>query len=155
MKKILLDLFKDYSDSQDTTQPACVRTVTNSGSRYDDWDNHMSVSVQSTNEVPSELETYLSKPAIPRSEDFDILVWWKSNALEFSTLSSMARDVLVAPASSVASESAFSHGRRLISDFRSRLTPKTVEALMCLQDWFRASGIFIISHFVPYSFQYD
>ena len=30
--------------------------------------------------------------------------------------------------------------KRLISDFRSRLSPKTVEELMCLQDWFRASG---------------
>jgi hypothetical protein len=52
----------------------------------------------------------------------------------------MARDVLVAPASSVPSESAFCLARRLISDFRSHLTPKTVEELICLQDWFRASS---------------
>ena len=58
----------------------------------------------------------------------------------YSTLSRMAHDVLVVPASTVASESAFSTGRRIISDFRSRLTPKTVEALICLQDWMRASG---------------
>jgi hypothetical protein len=95
---------------------------------------------QPTNEVPTELEVYLSKQAIPRSDDFDILGWWKNKSLEYPTLSCMARDVLVAPASSVPSESAFSLARRLISDFRSRLTPKTVEELMCLQYWFRASG---------------
>jgi hypothetical protein len=52
----------------------------------------------------------------------------------------MARDVLVALALLVPSEYAFSLARRLISDFRSHFTPKTVEELMCLQDWFRASG---------------
>jgi len=52
----------------------------------------------------------------------------------------MAWDVLAVPASTVTSESAFSMGRRIISDFRSRLTPKNVEALICLQDWLRASG---------------
>jgi hypothetical protein len=53
----------------------------------------------------------------------------------------MARDVLAVPASTVASESTFSTGRRTISDFRSRLTPQNVEALICMQDWIRASGI--------------
>jgi hypothetical protein len=52
----------------------------------------------------------------------------------------MARDILVAPASSLPSESAFSLARRLILDFRSRLSPKTMEELMCLQDWFHAFG---------------
>jgi hypothetical protein len=140
VKKTLLELFKDYSVGQETTQAPCVRVQTNASARYADWDNHVNLNIQPTNEVPSELEAYLSKQVIPRSDDFDILVWWKSNALEYPTLSRMARDVLVAPASSVPSESAFSLARRLISDFRSRLTPKTVEELMCLQDWFRASG---------------
>ena len=56
----------------------------------------------------------------------------------------MARDILVIPASSVPSESAFSMGRRIISDFRSRLAPKTVEALICLQDWIRGTGIVLL-----------
>ncbi|CAM0905408.1 unnamed protein product [Alopecurus aequalis] len=59
---------------------------------------------------------------------------WQAN------VASMARDVLAVPASTVASESAFSTGRRVISDFRSRLTPDTVESLICLQDWFRTSS---------------
>ena len=40
----------------------------------------------------------------------------------------------------VASESAFSTGERVVSDFRSRLTTDTIEALICLQDWLRAAG---------------
>ncbi|KAL6888962.1 hypothetical protein ACP4OV_009988 [Aristida adscensionis] len=117
-----------------------ANVATNASGRYADWDSHMSSTATSEIEVPSELETYLNKPPIPRGGQFDILAWWKSNAFEYPTLSRMARDILVVPASTVASESAFSTGGRVISDFRSRLTPGTVEALVCLQDWMRASG---------------
>ena len=84
VKKTLLDLFKDYSDSQETTQAPSVTVQTNASGRYADWDNHVNLNAQPTNEVPSELESYLSKPAIPRSDGFfDILGWWRSNALEY------------------------------------------------------------------------
>ena len=38
----------------------------------------------------------------------------------------------------VASESAFSTSGRVISPHRSSLTPKMIEALMCMQAWSRA-----------------
>jgi hypothetical protein len=38
--------------------------------------------------------------------------------------------LLAIPASSIPSESAFSMARRTINDFRSSLTPKTLEALI-------------------------
>lgn len=47
----------------------------------------------------------------------------------------MARDFLAIPASTVASESAFSSSGRLVSPHRNRLHPKTIEALMCAQSW--------------------
>ena len=90
--------------------------------------------------MPSELETYLAKPPILRGGQFDILSWWRSNSLEYPTISCMSRDMLAALVSTVAFESAFSTSGRIISDFRSRLKPETVEALVCLQDWMRASG---------------
>ena len=47
----------------------------------------------------------------------------------------MARDLLTPPVSTVASESAFSAGNRVLDDRRSRLTPDILECLICLKDW--------------------
>ncbi|GAB2281718.1 hypothetical protein Dimus_039491 [Dionaea muscipula] len=55
----------------------------------------------------------------------------------FPTLASIARDIFAIPASTVASESAFSTGGRVITDRRSSLLPRTVEALVCTQSWLK------------------
>lgn len=88
-----------------------------------------------TTHVKSELDYYLEESVIPRSENFDILCWWKTNGSKYPTLQAIARDVLAIPVSTVASESAFSTGGRFVSPHRSRLHPKTLEALMCAQNW--------------------
>ncbi|CAN1339507.1 Putative AC9 transposase [Linum perenne] len=51
----------------------------------------------------------------------------------------MAKDVLAVRVSTVASESAFSTGGRVLDAFRSSLTPKVVESLICTQNWVRSS----------------
>ncbi|XP_016665500.1 uncharacterized protein [Gossypium hirsutum] len=38
------------------------------------------------------------------------------------------------------SESAFSMGKKVITPLRSSLKPKTVQAVVCLDDWMRAKG---------------
>ena len=49
----------------------------------------------------------------------------------------MTRDILTYHVSTIALESAFSPGRRVLDEYWSRLDPTTVEALACLQDWYR------------------
>ena len=86
----------------------------------------------------SELVKYLDEEIEVGKSNFDVLLWWKVNSPRFPILSEMARDVLSIPVSSVASECAFSTGGRILDSFRSSLTPKLVQALVCLQDWLRS-----------------
>jgi hypothetical protein len=90
--------------------------------------------------VKSEVDKYLSEDNESDTKDFDIQKWWKANATRFPILSRLARDLLAIPITSVASESAFSVGGRTLDDFRTSLTPKMVERLVCANDWLRGGG---------------
>ena len=46
----------------------------------------------------------------------------------------IARDVLTVPVSTVASETAFSVGGRVVSKKRCNLSPEAIEAVVCLKD---------------------
>lgn len=81
----------------------------------------------------NEFKIYLSLPLC--DEDTDPLTWWKSNQLQFPTLSNMARDYLAIPATSVPSEEIFSLGKNLITDKRNRLAGKTIRVCLCLKSW--------------------
>ena len=92
----------------------------------------------------SELDEYLEAPPEKMDvESFEILKWWSEKCTTYKVLASMAKDILAIPVSTVASESAFSTSGRVVDEFRSSLGPKTVEALICAQDWLRASTICI------------
>ncbi|KAL6133951.1 hypothetical protein ACLB2K_066184 [Fragaria x ananassa] len=67
--------------------------------------------------------------------ELDILSWWKMEQHRYPILFHMARDVLTIPISTVASESAFSVGGRVLDQYRSSLLPDTVQALLCTRDW--------------------
>ena len=85
--------------------------------------------------IKSELDFYLEENVLPRTPDFDVLSWWKTNGVKFPTLQRVARDILAIPISTVASESAFSTSGRVVGPSRNRLHAKTLEALMCSQSW--------------------
>jgi len=68
---------------------------------------------------------------------FDALEWWKEKNLKFRILSKMAVDVLVILITTVASESAFSAGGRVIDPHRASLGTKMVDMLICGADWYR------------------
>jgi hypothetical protein len=87
----------------------------------------------------SELDRYLAEECEEDDKRFEILAWWKGQSSRFPILSKLARDVLAIQISTVASESAFSTGGRVLDDFRTSLTPFMVEALVCTQDWLRRS----------------
>ncbi|KAI8555377.1 hypothetical protein RHMOL_Rhmol05G0170300 [Rhododendron molle] len=67
-------------------------------------------------------------------QSFDILAWWKKNEMTFPILSILARDLLTSPVSSVASESAFSIGNRVLDERTNRLAPDILDCLICLKD---------------------
>ena len=91
----------------------------------------------------TELDVYLDAPREKVDGTFDILKWWKRHSDTYKVLSDMTRDILAVPVSTVSSESAFSTLGRVLDQFRSNLGPKTVETLICAQDWLRASSICI------------
>ena len=91
-------------------------------------------------EIHNEVDKYLMEaPENPKNQGFDLCPWWKENAPRYPILSKVAKDMFAIPVSTVASESAFSLGSRIVDPFRSSLTPKMVEALVCSCDWLRAT----------------
>jgi hypothetical protein len=89
----------------------------------------------------TEIERYFAEDVEPPSKSFDALMWWKINSSKFPVLADVARDVLAIPITTVASESAFSTGGRVIDPFWSSLAPKTMEVLICTQNWLRSSCV--------------
>ncbi|KAL2937404.1 putative AC transposase [Bienertia sinuspersici] len=53
-------------------------------------------------------------------------------------LEGIAKDILVIPASTIASKSAFSAGRRVLDEKRSRPSSKSIEMCVCKKDWDQA-----------------
>ncbi|KAE8732306.1 hypothetical protein F3Y22_tig00002237pilonHSYRG01564 [Hibiscus syriacus] len=81
-----------------------------------------------------ELEKYLEDKVKPGVKKLDLLNWWKNKSKIYPIISLMARDILAIPISTVASEFAFSAGGHVLDSFRSSLTPKIVECLICAQN---------------------
>ncbi|CAL1354099.1 unnamed protein product [Linum trigynum] len=94
----------------------------------------------------SELQLYLADPLIPAFGDidgvskllpFDVLQYWKDHQFRFPHLSKMAKDVLSIPITSVASESSFSLGGRILTKWRTSILSDTLEAVVTTRNWIR------------------
>nr|GEU33512.1 zinc finger BED domain-containing protein RICESLEEPER 2-like [Tanacetum cinerariifolium] len=137
-------LYEDYvrihapqSNSSSVLGKHSNDTTTNPLTR-DRLRDKMKSSSTSTSTI-SELDKYLceSVEAFDSNVKFDILAWWKVNSPRFPILSLMARDLLAIPISTVAFKSVFSTSGRVLDTFRSSLSDKSIEILICTQDWLR------------------
>ncbi|KAL2938003.1 putative AC9 transposase [Bienertia sinuspersici] len=74
---------------------------------------------------------------MPRNSEtpFDNLEYWKSQSVSFPVMSRIAKDVLAIPITSIAVESSFSVGGRVLTKYRSSLCTDNVEAFMTTQNW--------------------
>ncbi|KAL2893533.1 Zinc finger BED domain-containing protein RICESLEEPER 2 [Bienertia sinuspersici] len=97
-----------------------------------------------TSESKSELEKYLQEDKEAKNPNFDILTWWKDQQKRYPILHKIDKDVLAIPVSIFASESNLSMWGRVLDDFRTSLTPKMVEALVCTNDWLRTSHTLLV-----------
>ena len=143
IRKLMYELLVEY---QDAPEGVGTSQVSNSAAQnqcqdevFDIFDQYMSSQpALCTSNVHTELDLYLDEPPLPRTQELDIINWWKFGGIKYPTLQKIAHDILAIPITTVASESAFSTSGRILSPHRSRLAPKMAEALMCMQAWSRA-----------------
>ncbi|KAL4388481.1 hypothetical protein GQ457_09G023180 [Hibiscus cannabinus] len=134
------DLVKEYeakmsSGSEPQVFSTTSHTVVANKGNFKKYDTFISTKKKRKSQVLSQLDRYLDDDVIPRTPNFDILNWWKTIGPQFPILQAIARDIYAIPVSTVASESSFSTGGRLVNPQRNRLHPSTVEALACCQSW--------------------
>jgi len=96
---------------------------------------------QRLEDTRDELETYGSTPPV----DMDPKKFWLQyyvkpgadpNSSLFPNLAQMARDFLSKPASSAGVERLFSRAKAVISDKQAAMKSDTVNALLCLRNWY-------------------
>ncbi|CAN1323098.1 Zinc finger BED domain-containing protein DAYSLEEPER [Linum perenne] len=140
IKYLFYDLLNEYNKVETSMNPS---SSTNhheheqGGSKWlNGFDSYVS-GIVSNQDYKEEFKKYLREPLLSRTQNFDILLWWKHQEVNYPTLRLIAKDILAIPISIVISESAFSTSGRLLCENCSTLDPETVEALMCNQNWLR------------------
>nr|KAJ0216128.1 hypothetical protein LSAT_V11C300134060 [Lactuca sativa] len=119
--------FKTYLERPNMT--SSCRHETPEEVNFDD-ENKFFGSYMTSESVPStssesQLQQYLNEDPIGFDKVYDILTWC---------------DILGMQIFTVASESTFSNGRRVITDYRTNLSVVIVHALICTQNWLRKSS---------------
>ncbi|KAG8478905.1 hypothetical protein CXB51_028764 [Gossypium anomalum] len=117
-----------------------VNSVDFGGDFDESDDNKQYLNESNTKSEKSQLDIYLEEPELELKSQIDVLDYWSKSSIRYSELSLLVHDLLAIPISTVAFESAFSMGKKVITPLRSSLKPKIVQAVVCLDDWMRAKG---------------
>lgn len=88
-------------------------------------------------DLSNELEKYLNLP-LSSAKVTDILGYWKSQETELPCMSKMARDIFAIQTTSVAVERDNAAGADFVTPNRCSLKEKTIQASMCLKNWFNS-----------------
>ncbi|XP_050157593.1 zinc finger BED domain-containing protein RICESLEEPER 2-like [Malus sylvestris] len=147
VKDLLFDLYKihkelSFDTQQSTSSGGGSQSATTSGdplSTMTEIERKLKKKAKRARIVHNDLDRYLSDPNEEEEEaNFDILNWWRVNGLsKYPILARVAKEILAIPVSTIALESSFSTSGQIIDPYRSSLSPKMVEALICTQNWLR------------------
>ncbi|GJU87762.1 zinc finger BED domain-containing protein RICESLEEPER 2 [Tanacetum coccineum] len=129
--KTRFDTVVSKSSSKKTKNQQSCKSYVGDNAFLDDF---LNLEDSGSIEMDTELTRYLNEPRIKFTSDFDILEWWKLNAPRFPIVARMAKDILAIQITTVASESAFSTGGRVLDPYRTNLSYVVVEALICIND---------------------
>ncbi|CAH1442036.1 unnamed protein product [Lactuca virosa] len=77
---------------------------------------------------------YLDEPRSDIDEDLGVLSFWKAHQYRYPELTSMARDILSIAVSTVAFESTFSNGGRVLNQYRNSLKHDIVEDIISTKE---------------------
>ncbi|OMO60971.1 hypothetical protein CCACVL1_23785 [Corchorus capsularis] len=128
-------LFKEYESASSSSGGNC--DIQGGGKELDqsliEFQSYESDDSTSSNK--SQLELYLEEPRVLITMPYDVLAYWKDNYARYPELATMARDIMTIPITTVASESTFSMGGRVVNQWRSSLTCKNAEALITTRNW--------------------
>ncbi|XP_074296583.1 zinc finger BED domain-containing protein DAYSLEEPER-like [Silene latifolia] len=130
VKSELYKLFEEYVKMDPCTNESSIPTEV-----QDELPGFAAFANDASRVSSTELDMYLDEARLNHTLDIDILSWWKDNGKRFSTVANMARDILAIPVTTVASESAFSMGSRVITKWRASLKPETADALLTTRTW--------------------
>ena len=144
-------IFEEYMNSTSDIRDM-VEVASSSGGEHGYYDRHDDFSSFETyasqligsNSSKSQLDLYLEETRLNHRihKDLDVLGYWKSHSNRFPELPLMACDILSILITTIALESTFNIGGRILNKFCSSLLPQIAKALLCARGWlYRVLGI--------------
>ncbi|KAJ6437886.1 transposase-like protein [Purpureocillium lavendulum] len=144
MQSAVGSMFEEYARQAEVETQAQAGLVENESGDIDaDTDDYSSFGKRSIRSLStqrkmaksvSELDLFQARPIYPT--DLDVanpIEWWKQHQLEYPVLYQMALDLFSIPGMSAECERVFSQTKKMITDERNRLAPKTL--ILDFVDW--------------------